>query len=592
MGLRDYQQEALAAIQQAEREGCTKQLVLLPTGTGKTVIASHLPAAIGLKPWESMGFIVAQEELAFQAVESLQSANPDLRVALEKAEHHGEADADIIVASIDTLARSPGRLEKYSATMFRAIFLDECHGAVAPRYQKVLQYLRVLKGDPDCDPGRLLIGLTATARRFDGISLGTLFDKIVYRRTIREMIAANWIADPVGYRVDTGVGLDDIAFRQGDFAVGELSHKMNTPENNALVVKKYLELGEGLPFIVFTVDIEHSDSIAATFREHAISCQAISSNTPKGQRKELVQAHRDMRVLGLASCQALLTGFDSPPATVALFARPTCSGLLYTQAVGRVLRSYPAPENAEGHTGYVKTRAIIIDFAGNSTRHRLFTASTLFGLSPQFDMKGRSITKTLSELEKLQRQNPTLDIQAFAGLEDVQAASQDIDLWRPAPIPKLARANSQFLWMQVGDDVYRLSAPGAAIFLEVNHLGQYEVNARGNGAPNDKLIFDEPEDAFGYADSLVPDESVGLLKSKARWRGQPPTEKQSVLLWRLDPVVRQRFQSGETFYRYANRGFAMGNHGFSRGGISLRIEQCKRAKEWSAGQTRREAQHG
>ena len=140
--------------------------------------------------------------------------------------------------------------------------------------------------------------------------------------------------------------------------------------------------------------------------------------------------------------------------------RPTLSGLLYAQQAGRIMRPYPAPENAAWHTGYVKKNGILIDFCANTERHRLYTAATLFGLNPQFDMKGKSITKTLEHLEDLQRENPTLDIQAYAGLADVEAAATRVDLWRPAPIPKLARSCSRFIWFQVSEDTYRLSAPG------------------------------------------------------------------------------------------------------------------------------------
>jgi len=41
--LRPYQKEALDAILSAEKQNITKQLVVLPTGAGKTILFSHLP---------------------------------------------------------------------------------------------------------------------------------------------------------------------------------------------------------------------------------------------------------------------------------------------------------------------------------------------------------------------------------------------------------------------------------------------------------------------------------------------------------------------------------------------------------------------
>jgi ATP-dependent helicase IRC3 len=581
MPLRDYQTACLSEIRQADNEGCRRQLVVLPTGTGKTKIASELPEVIGLQGWSVMAFVVAQEELAWQAMAALQECNPNLRITLEKAEYQGDVDADIVVASVDTLARSEQRLAHFTQLPLRVIFLDECHAAVSPKYLKVLRELRVLKGENNCDPERLLIGLTATPKRFDGIGLERIFDKIVFRRGIREMVEAKWIAEPIAYRVNAGVDLDSVRMTQKDFATGELSHIMNTPRINALLVQKYLEYGAGLPAIAFSVDIKHSEDIAKTFQHHGLNFEAISSDTPKARRKELVEAHRNMEVTGLVSCQALLTGFDSPPATVALWARPTCSGLLYQQGLGRVLRPYPAPEATATHTGYVKQHAIIIDFTGASEKHRLYTASTLFGLHPQFDFEGRSISKTLKYLEDLQRASPTLDISVYAGLKDVEAAATQVDLWKPAPIPRLAKSCSQFIWTADGEDRYRLSAPGMSVHIDCNHLGQYEVYRRvDKGDPDGRLIFSEPEDAFSYADSMVPDEVVPLIRASARWRRQEPSGPQCVYLWQLDPIVHQRFSAGEAFYKFAKYQFNQhSNLAFSKGSINLRIDMCKRAKE-------------
>jgi ATP-dependent helicase IRC3 len=582
MPLRDYQKSAIDSIVLADMEGCKRQLITMPTGTGKTACASNLPAAIGLPSWETMAFIVAQEELAWQALESLKAFNPELRVTLEKAEHHGDENADIVVASVDTLARSEARLSAFARLPLRVIFLDECHAAVSPKYLKVLRELRVLKGEDDIDEKRLLIGLTATVRRADGIGLDRVFDKIVFRRSIEDMVKAGWTASPIAYRVETEASLDGIHMRDHDFAVGELSRAVNTPEQNALVIEKYREYGAGLPFIGFTVDIQHSEDLAQTFRDNGIECEAISSNTPKQRRKDLVEAHRKMELPGLISCQALLQGFDSPPATVALFDRPTCSGLLYQQAVGRVMRPFPAPERLAAGTydGYRKQHSIIIDFVAASSQHRLYTASTLFGLSPQFDFEGRSIMDAMEDIRELERLNPTLDVSAdFPGMEGMLRSVTQVDLWKPAPIPKLAKSCSQFVWTQAGQDIYRMSVPGMEVFIEVDLLGKYDAWRHADeGGPDMRLRFSQPEDAFAYADSLIPDEVVKLVRAKARWRKDPPTDKQCYMLWRNDPTVRNQFTSGDAFYWFSKNRFDNGNLSFSRGSLSLRIDMAVRKK--------------
>jgi hypothetical protein len=133
--------------------------------------------------------------------------------------------------------------------------------------------------------------------------------------------------------------------------------------------------------------------------------------------------------------------------------------------------------------------------------------------------------------------------------------------------------------MGAGDNAYRLSAPGMAVFIEVDHLGQYEVSRHVDKAPgpDSQLVFTEPEDAFAYADSLVPDDVVTLMLAKSRWRKEPPSEPQCELLWRKDPIVRKGFDGGQDFYRFACHQFSRGNIAFSKGNVSQRIEIAKRA---------------
>jgi hypothetical protein len=132
--------------------------------------------------------------------------------------------------------------------------------------------------------------------------------------------------------------------------------------------------------------------------------------------------------------------------------------------------------------------------------------------------------------------------------------------------------------MGAGDNAYRLSAPGMSVCIEQDHLGQYGVSRLMNGAPgpDSRLEFTEPEDAFAYADSLVPDEVVTLMLANSRWRKEPPTGPQCELLWHKDPIVKRGFTDWDGFYRYATYQFHHGNIAFSKGNVSQRIETAKR----------------
>src|SRR5207302_7779674 len=98
--LRDYQIEAIEAIEAAAGRGVRRPLVALPTGAGKTVVFSELIRRRG-----GRALVIAhREELIEQARDKLLMVSPDLQVGVVKAERD-EIDAPVVVASIQTLAR-------------------------------------------------------------------------------------------------------------------------------------------------------------------------------------------------------------------------------------------------------------------------------------------------------------------------------------------------------------------------------------------------------------------------------------------------------------------------------------------------------
>ncbi|MBX7224278.1 MAG: DEAD/DEAH box helicase family protein [Blastocatellia bacterium] len=102
--LRSYRLEALIAIVNAWRRNVKRQLLVLPTGAGKTTVFSQLPyllEAMGLP--EKLLVVAHRTELLEQAIQTLTRYNPGKIIALEQASDQAAPDADIIVASIDTL---------------------------------------------------------------------------------------------------------------------------------------------------------------------------------------------------------------------------------------------------------------------------------------------------------------------------------------------------------------------------------------------------------------------------------------------------------------------------------------------------------
>ncbi len=576
MPLRPYQLECLQSIQSAAQNGIREALVVLPTGTGKTRLASMMPQAIGVQPWESTLFLVLSDEQREQAVRTFSSLNNGHVIGVEMGDSRADPECDILVASVQTM-QHPARRARFDPARFRLVIADEAHHTVSRQYMGILQYFGVLKGESNRNPNRMLCGQTATPRRSDTRGLERVFSKIVYHRSIRQMIEAGYLADLHVYRITTPSDISHVGRHAGDFSQRPLEHAVNTPQRNNLIVNKYIELGESKPGLAFTVDVGHSEALAETFRRSGIEAYAVSGATPSKRRRELVTAYRAGDIPMLCSCEVFGEGADFPIATVGLMARPTESSLKYCQQVGRLLRPYPSPEEAATATGYHKEYAIILDFADYAGSHRLFNAATLFGLNADFDLRGQSARRTIERIERLERERPHIDYRHCANLDEAFAATERVDPFSPSGISQISKRLSRFAWLQQDDDTWRLSlVNGTILWVHVDQLGHAEVFSKQPSTPTTSCgTCESVEEAFALADSYVPQDSIGVALSSARWRKAAPSEKQAQLIWRLDQQVRQRFHEPLDFYRYAMQRFRNKDKAFTKGAFSQRIEMYK-----------------
>jgi hypothetical protein len=285
------------------------------------------------------------------------------------------------------------RLRNLDPALIRYVVNDEAHHCTAKNYHGVLRYFGVMKSEPEFnDPMKFLLGVTATPNRSDNKGLEGFFDKIVFSKDIRTMIREGWLANPVGHRVDTMVSLDGITTRGGDYAKGELEDRINTPERNKLIVDKYLELGEGAPFIGLTVDVQHTIDLTNTFRERSIETYGIASRSD-----------------------------------------PSCEWLVSKENDRRtVIDKY----NADW-VGYNKKEAILIDFVDNHSGvgQALITGPSLFGLRADFNARGKNLLETVEEVERIKAAKPGINAALFNDLNSLRA---------PCPLfrPKYSRHRS------------------------------------------------------------------------------------------------------------------------------------------------------
>jgi len=570
MPLRPYQSEAIQAVKQHLEKGINKQLVVLPTGVGKAVIAANLPEALALPG--QMVFLAHKIELVDQAARQLSKFNPGLRISIDRADQIADLTGDVIVSSIPTIGRpnkndpegfSP-RLRRYNNEQVFCIQQDESHHLAIDNdmFVNPLRYFRVFKGEPEhCDPHKLLVAYTATPSRADGIGLESIFDAIVYSRDIRDMIAEKWLVDIRGYHVETTVSLEGVKSSYGDFQIGSLERRVNTQERNRLIVDKYRELGRSRPAIAFTVDVAHSHDLASEFRRAGISALPISGLTPEDERKRMIESHRTRTTAVLTSCSVLSEGADLPWAEIGLMARPTRSGLLYRQCIGRLLRPFPAPEDGPP----IKTSCTILDFCDLSIRHQLITMPTLFGLNPRVDLGGESLTEVLREADTASEQ---LRLDSVTSLGELRSMIQAVNLLEPPKLSETALKYSHYAWLEspLG---FQLAIPGSILLgIRENALGFYDVVEYRNGLKvNICDNIRNLKDALNIADRHIPDDSRRLLRADAGWRSDPPSHKQIVALSRLDKSLYKVF--GNNMTRFSD--FICAN--YSKGKLSAVLSE-------------------
>jgi superfamily II DNA or RNA helicase len=568
---RDYQEEYERNLLASIQSGCNKNLIVSPTGSGKGFLIGRAPKCLAMKRGEKMLVVVHRKDLVTQLAESLREENPDLNVDIERAHLRASEEADIIVASVQSIGKSSGiseqgtedyndRLRGFDASQFRHIIVDEAH--LAPKaggdFHRVLRYFNVSKRDfLNDDPTKTLTCYTATANRSDNIGMENIVDAMPFSRDILTLMKTGlqvgkelrpWLSPVRSFRCNTEANISGVSTRQGDFAIKELEDAVNTQARNELIVEKHRELGEGMTFFAYTVDCQHTNDLAATFQRAGFKAYPYSGTTPDGERRRLMAAMRAREIDGLISCDALSVGVDVPSVAVLHFARPTKSPLLFQQQFGRGTRPFPAPEQYAGWNGWVKPYCITIDYVDVCSKHPAQSVPNLFGLRPDFNLKGKKVTEALEEVEKLVAKAPGVNLTLFTDIEKLRGAVQEINLFGKPTIPEEITRNSQLAWTTgMAAGIYQLSFENKLLTIQTDTLGRFQIFRNVNGVRTPLGQASDLQRALSLAEIEVPSEWYVRLQADAQWRFQPPTEAQLNYYARLYPEVRKLYATDLAF---------------------------------------------
>lgn len=344
MELRPYQQEAKTAVFREWEQGHKKTLLVLPTGTGKTIVFAKITEEC-VRNGGRVLILAHRGELLEQAADKLEKAT-GLKSAVEKAEQSSlNSWYRVTVGSVQSLMREK-RLAQFSPDHFTTIIIDEAHHCISDSYQRVLEHF---------DSADVL-GVTATPDRGDMKNLGQYFESLAYEYTLPAAIRDGYLSPIKALTVPLTLDLSSVSIQAGDFKASEIGTALDPYlEQIAAEMEKYCKERKT---VVFLPLVKTSQKFRDILLSHGFSAAEVNGNSE--DRTEILKDFENGKYNVLCNSMLLTEGWDCPDVDCVVVLRPTKVRSLYCQMVGRGTRLAPG-----------KDHLLLLDFLWHTERHEL-----------------------------------------------------------------------------------------------------------------------------------------------------------------------------------------------------------------------------
>lgn len=335
INLRPYQEEAVTAINEKWNEW-DRELLVLPTGTGKTVVFNTIAHS---RTGRTL-ILAHTDELIEQARDKYNRMFNDIPGKIKASVSDIRR---VTVGSVQTMCR------RNYENAFDTVIVDEAHHAISPSYQTILQQM----------PAAKVLGVTATPDRGDKKSLARYFDGIAYEYQLKTAIQDGYLCPIMAKTVPLEIDMNAVKISVGDFEVNSVAATLEPylPQ----IAESIMLHASARKTVVFCPLVSIAKELAGMIH----GAREVNGSSP--DRKETLEWFENAGP-GAVLCNAMLLteGWDCPSCDCVVVLRPTKIRSLYAQMIGRGTRLSPGKDNL-----------LILDFLWLCKKHNLCKPASL-----------------------------------------------------------------------------------------------------------------------------------------------------------------------------------------------------------------------
>ena len=336
-----HQKQILERLSAVREEGIKRNLVVAATGTGKTVVSAFDYRRFSEEhPHNHILFVAHREEILKQSLSTYRSVLCDANFGdVWVGQYKPTRGIDHLFISVQTFN---SKYEDIFGTLphdyYDYIVIDEAHHLVADSYRKILTHFSP----------KLLIGLTATPERMDGVSLLPDFDSKISAEIRLPIALDEGLLTPFQYLcISDNTDLTDDDLMQGSkYVATRLTERLCNMERVGLIVERlgyYLPNEHRCKALGFCATKEHARFMAESFRTYGFRADYLTSDKNE-ERVTLNHKLAKGEINYLFVVDIFNEGVDIPEVDTVLFLRPTESLTIFLQQLGRGLRLAPGKQ--------------------------------------------------------------------------------------------------------------------------------------------------------------------------------------------------------------------------------------------------------